>query len=244
MHAPDAAKLLDVWERGLRLPLQRKVLALLSASQPDTSSEALAALSIGQRDALLLNMREQLFGSNFEALSFCPKCGERVEAAFQASDIRAAPQAAAAQALTLDAGDCRITFRPPATQDLLAIPENTDAAAARRMLIARCVVEARDAQGERVDDRGLPEAAIAALAAHVAQADPQADIELALSCPACRHAWPAVFDIASFLTREIHAWAQCLLRDVHALARGYGWSEAAILALSPTRRQIYLDLVR
>ena len=33
-----------------------------------------------------------------------------------------------------------------------------------------------------------------------------------------------------------------LLGHVHALARAYGWREADILAMSPARRQVYLDL--
>lgn len=36
---------------------------------------------------------------------------------------------------------------------------------------------------------------------------------------------------------------QHLLYDVHLLAQAYGWSEASILAMSPKRRQTYLDWV-
>jgi hypothetical protein len=31
--------------------------------------------------------------------------------------------------------------------------------------------------------------------------------------------------------------------DVHALASAYGWSEREILALSDTRRRLYLEMV-
>ena len=65
-----------------------------------------------------------------------------------------------------------------------------------------------------------------------------------LSCPACAGAWSATFDIAGFLWKEIHAWAKTALRGVHVLARAYGWRESDVLALSPTRRQIYLELAR
>ncbi|HEX2516118.1 MAG TPA: phage baseplate protein, partial [Chloroflexota bacterium] len=37
--------------------------------------------------------------------------------------------------------------------------------------------------------------------------------------------------------------ARRLLREVHTLARAYGWREAEILALPGRRRQTYLDLV-
>ena len=38
------------------------------------------------------------------------------------------------------------------------------------------------------------------------------------------------------------AQASALMRDVHALATSYGWSEADVLDLSPRRRAVYLDL--
>ena len=71
----------------------------------------------------------------------------------------------------------------------------------------------------------LPDTVVAAISKDMAEADPQAEIELALACPACGHAWFALFDIAAFLWSEIHAWAQRTLHDVHILARAYGWRE-------------------
>jgi hypothetical protein len=60
--------------------------------------------------------------------------------------------------------------------------------------------------------------------------------------PGLRHSWDVLFDIVSFFWAEIGAWAQRLLREVHALASAYGWREADILALSAWRRRQYLDL--
>jgi hypothetical protein len=76
------------------------------------------------------------------------------------------------------------------------------------------------------------------------RADPQSNLQFSLTCPACGHCWEAAFDIVSFLWSEIHSWAQRTLRMVHLLARSYGWQEADILAMSPTRRQIYLEMAR
>jgi hypothetical protein len=66
---------------------------------------------------------------------------------------------------------------------------------------------------------------------------------LGLHCPLCSHSWQALFDIASFFWTEISAHARRLLREVDALARAYGWSEAEILGLSASRRQAYLELI-
>jgi hypothetical protein len=77
----------------------------------------------------------------------------------------------------------------------------------------------------------------------MATADPAAEVLLNLQCPLCTHSWQAFFDIAAFFWTEISAHARRLLHEVDALARIYGWDEAEILGLSPTRRQAYLELI-
>ena len=96
--------------------------------------------------------------------------------------------------------------------------------------------------GDDVPVASLPETVTEALASTMAEADPQGDVELALECPACGHAWRAGFDVASFLWAELDAWSRRTLDDVHVLASAYGWSENEILALGP-RRQHYLERV-
>jgi len=66
---------------------------------------------------------------------------------------------------------------------------------------------------------------------------------LELSCPVCRQNWRLSFDIGAFLWAEINSLAKRLLREVHTLARAYGWREADILSMSATRRQAYIELV-
>jgi len=76
----------------------------------------------------------------------------------------------------------------------------------------------------------------------MSEADPQAEILLEVSCPACSYVSPAPFDIVPHLWAELDAWAKRMLREVHSLAVVYGWSEAEILRMSAARRRIYLDL--
>jgi hypothetical protein len=77
----------------------------------------------------------------------------------------------------------------------------------------------------------------------MAEADPQAEVRIALSCPGCSNQWSSVFDIVAFLWGEIEDWAQRLLLEVHALASAYGWSERDIVAMGPRRRRFYLEMV-
>lgn len=77
----------------------------------------------------------------------------------------------------------------------------------------------------------------------MAQLDPQGDIQLTLACPKCSHEWLSPLDIVSYLWREINTWAGRTLNEIHLIASAYGWREADILALSPRRRQTYLELI-
>jgi len=244
MRVPGAAELLDLWERGLSQPLLRQMLTLLSAAYPELSGDQLAALPIGRRDALLLELRERLFGPDLTAVVSCPRCGEQLESTFRVADIRLGGDDPAETARAIDVEGYRVTFRLPATSDLLSLPGTADGASPRRRLLDRCLIRVCATDGEEVDRDALPEHVVAAIGTQMSAADPQADVELDLSCPACAHAWRAMFDIASFFSKEIHAWAQRTLSEVRALARAYGWRELDTLALSPTRRQIYLELAR
>ena len=115
-------------------------------------------------------------------------------------------------------------------------------AATRRALADRCILEATWGGVEATAD-DLPDDLLAALAAEMSARDPQAEVLLDLTCPACGARWQTVFDIAAYFWAELTAEAKRLLREVDALARAYGWCEADILALSPRRRQAYLELV-
>jgi hypothetical protein len=81
------------------------------------------------------------------------------------------------------------------------------------------------------------------LAERLEECDSLAETLLDLRCPACKDEWQIAFDIASFLHAEVDAQARRLLREVHTLARGYGWHEAEILAMSARRRRDYLELL-
>jgi len=241
MRPLPAAELLDVWEQGqARSPADRALLLLASAC-PDTQAEDLAELPIGQRDAGLLRLREWTFGPLVVSLATCPQCDERLELTFQVGDVLTPSPAPGEQPSSLNVGPYDVQFRLPNSRDLAAAAASGDVENGRRLLVERCVLAARRGDDEPADD--LPAEVVAVLAEQMAQADPQGDVRLSLACPACGHEWQAAFDIVSFFWSEIHAWAQRILHEVHALASAYGWREGDILAMSPWRRQAYLELV-
>ena len=243
MRPLSVAELMGVWERGLDVRPCERALAILAAACPESSTSALARISIGRRDAVLLTVREWAFGPELAVVAECPECHQPLETTLRVEDLRAETNEAAADAVAwLSSGRFRVSCRAPNTGDLLATA-GKDAEATRQQLFARCVVEAfRDADPIGADD--LPEDIVREVVEHIALIDPQADTRINFACPECRHGWTEAFDIASFFWAEIDAWARRLLRDVNVLARAYGWREHDVLALSPTRRQIYLAMAQ
>jgi hypothetical protein len=238
--AIGAEEFLRAWERGDGHASYQRMLAMLEMSPPLPRSPE--TLTVGARDGALLALRRRLFGDRFLSVTRCGACQETIELTFDADDVTAAAGSAEGeQTLTIE--QCSVTFRLPNVADLAAAERTGDLARGRGELLRRCVSRAaRD--GEELDPASLPPDVVSAIGERMAGADPQADVALDLTCPACGNSWREPFDVASFLWMEIQSAARHLLGDVHAIAATYGWSERSILAMSPARRNAYLEMVR
>ena len=241
MQTPSASELLGAWECGLAEPPCMRAAALLRLALPESSAERLAELSIGQRDACLLDLRESSFGRRVIGVASCPGCAELLELDFDIREVRVSPDQSSAPAALAVAG-YEVRFRLPTMQDLLASLHPNDLEATRQALLERAVIRASHA-GEAVTPVALPTEVAELVEARLGELDPQADVRLALSCSDCGQEWDARFDIATFLWSELDAWAGRLLYEVHLLASAYCWRETDILALSPARRRFYLEAV-
>lgn len=242
MRALSAAELLEVWERGFAQSPAQRALLLLAVAPGDTPLEQLTQFSAGQRDAHLLALREQTFGARLASVTVCPACAEQLQFEVNAADLRATPVAEVEGYFELKHADYHVEFRLPNGLDLASLDPGANLQANRQALLERCVRVARCGARE-VRVAQLPAEVGAAIAQRMAEADPQADVQFALTCPQCQHTWQTPFDIVSYFWTEINAWAARLLREVNWLASAYGWSEAEIFALSPWRRQAYLELI-
>ena len=206
-----------------------------------------AQLPIGERDRRLLALRDHLFGTHLTALTDCSECGASLELDFDTGEFGAASQADPAAdetctRLSLSQDGYDVQFRLPNSLDLLAMRSGGSDHENRLSLLEWLVLRA-SLGGQEIAVSELPASVVDALDRRLSNADPHADIYLDLACAACGARWQAPFDIASFLWTEMDGWALRLLRDVHRIARAYGWPEADIIALSPWRRQCYLDLL-
>jgi hypothetical protein len=242
MRALSAPELLAAWERAMDQPSTHRALILLGAACPDASPEELAQLTIGERDARLLMLREWTFGPQLTSFSNCAACGERLELSFKASDVRTISEMEQPHHPEMAVDRYEIGFRLPNSFDLIAAAAAGEVGSARAVILNRCVLSARHS-GREVSAGDLPENVINAIAARMNELDPQADIQLALKCPACANECNAQFDVESFFWAEIGAWATRIINEIHVLASAYGWREADILGMSAWRRQCYLKLV-
>ncbi|VAW89523.1 hypothetical protein MNBD_GAMMA18-1277 [hydrothermal vent metagenome] len=246
MRPLEATELLDVWEQGLNQPPLQRALMLVTAASPELDSEAVAGLSIGARDARLLQLREWMFGPRLLNTAQCPQCTERVEWEGRTTDLRiqAVDRVDLAEESALEIAGYQLHFRLPDSGDIAAVMASTqgEGDASSMALIKRCIISANH-QGKTCDLAELPQQALDALSQKIEQLDPQAEIRTELTCPECSHQWDVLFDIGGFLWIEINNWAERTLRTIHRLATAYGWTETEILNLSPVRRQLYLGMV-
>ncbi len=269
MRGVSVSELLNAWEQGLRQSPPERALTLLAA-HTELSPDELARLTIGERDWRLLVMREHVFGSQLTSLATCPACDENLEMTLDVADLLIesetvsetqdnlalrgaveleseivgdAESAANFAPFALKVAGYEVSFRSPNSRDLIAIEHCEDVAMARQMLLKQCLLIAEHG-GVRKSVEQLPATIVEAVAERMSEVDPQADVRFALVCTRCAHNWQETFDINTFFWSEIDAWAKGILREVHTLARAYGWSETEILALNAQRRSFYLEMVQ
>ncbi|GAC1347442.1 MAG: hypothetical protein NVSMB27_12850 [Ktedonobacteraceae bacterium] len=250
MHSLSTQEILRIWEIGSGQHPVDRALTMLAGAFPEIPQDDLVSLSVGQRDARLLDIRKRNFGTHLASFTECVKCQERLEFDLEVDDIQVAPRPESVnQEYRVACDRYELHFRLPTSLDLAAIAGCPDVTTARKLLVRRCVLKV-NRDGAEVSTEGLseevpslPETVVTALGAQMATSDPMAEIEIDVTCPACGHHWSVIFDIVLFLWAEICVQAKRLLREVHTLAWAYGWHEADILSLSAARRQYYLEMV-
>ena len=129
------------------------------------------------------------------------------------------------------------SFRLPNSRDLAYVAGESDCRTAVIGLLNRCRIDTGAASAWSDEE-------VEAVGEAMAVADPAAELQLALCCPACSEEWNLGLELVTFLWAEIEARAKRLVWEVHTLALAYGWTQTEILALNPARRALYLEMVR
>jgi hypothetical protein len=233
MGALAGELLLTAWELNRTMPELEAVLSLLMLAWPERSTDELALLPLGERNALLLELRAALFGPRMEGFATCPECGAELELTVDPRALAQGLRSEPAEASEEIAGYC---MRPLNSLDLMASSHAASEEEARGILLARSL-------GLKAHELAqLGESAVA-LAERFERVNASAEIRVRLECAVCRNRPVLDLDVARFLLREVAAAARRLMEEIHELASAYGWSESAIASMSAARRAAYMEML-
>jgi len=209
------------------------------------------ALTVGDRDALLLHLRRLTYGDKIHSVLACPQtgCREKMDLELTIGDILIPPNQHAKAVYEAELNEkniaYKVKFRLPtgADQEAMVKMGTRDPDSASMRLLQLCIKEINK-NGRKIKSKNnFPVAVAEALSQRMVELDPQAEILLKMPCPSCQQEFVANFDIGDFFFKELTAHSQQVFREVHLLAWHYHWDESDILNMTRSRRQIYLKLL-
>jgi hypothetical protein len=231
----EPAILLDLWERSESATPAERGVEMMRYAGLDPSK-----VTLGGREAALLRLHSELFGSRLLCLTDCPDCRESMEIDFPVDAL--VSEAETVSTFSVSCEGWHVECRTLTAEDLADVSRYPDASSAASALLDRLVLSVT-CDNALADLNTLPANIIGAITGALSEIDPLAEIGLDLRCPVCGFAFERVLDPPAVLWARLDAWARQLLREVHALARAYGWAESSILQMSAARRTAYLELI-
>lgn len=212
MTGLGADDLLRLYERGRDQGAWQRACLLSAAAGADGAT-------LGDIDRAVWRMRCAMVGQGGQALVTCSGCGAQIEI------------------------DLPVGFTPPDRQSEDTVPVVFDGETHLLRFPTLADVTPRGVNRAALcpdapwADPGFVDAAETALA----EADPGLRLQLTLHCADCGAAQAPDFDLLGFVWSELDAMARRLVSEIGQLARGYGWREADLLAMSARRRALYLE---
>jgi len=222
--------------------------------------EIVRNLLVGDRDYLVLKLRQITIGDRVEAILVCPnpKCGEKIDIDFNLRHVPIKQGRISSQVFTVrlprreafgeDERDkhCRVEFRLPngGDQEELAPLAITNESEAVNKLLARCIqrIDGITEIDESLVDKLSPSAR-SEIEKTMAELVPQIDLEMEAKCPECEVVFSFPFNISQFFLDELKVNLNQLYEEVHFLAFYYKWSESEILSMTRKKRRTYLGLL-
>lgn len=235
----DEQAMLDAIEAGAPVASVLTLLLGRCARHDDAPLGArAAALTVGERDALALDLRAASLPTPLRAALTCRACGEVLELVVDPDLLSG--RSAADEPVVLEAEGYRLVCRPMTGEDQEHAARSSEDAGAT--ILARCVT-VTDSSGQTVPVSALPAALADRAAACVLALDPAAETTLQAVCPGCGATISGTLDAAGFVLAELSRRAAALPAEILAIARATGWREAEILAMPQARRRRYAALL-
>jgi hypothetical protein len=241
--APDALRpLRGVDELALcdGRPIDRAA-GLVAASAPGLDPDQLA---LGEFNRLLLRIHAVNWGEATDAVARCPaeRCGVRMDVPLDFGAMLAAwPDAPPSAPVSVEIDGVRALLRPARVGDLRAAlaapgPAGPHATLMKRVMAGLAVA---DGVSPAPDALAGDPAALSAVEAALARADPFATLTVRGACPVCGLETPLAVEPMLFALAPLSD-PETVLDEVDLIARAYHWSEAEILGLPIARRRAYL----
>jgi hypothetical protein len=230
-------QIISIWEQGQgRFPIEQGLIILGMVSQ----KEDLGQLNLGEKNLLLLQIRESNFGQSMLCFTRCPQCTQALEFVLDTqtlinSQLQTIKPSAA---YTIILHNQEATVRLPNSNDLIVCLQHNNRAQVRQRLLQRCLLSENDIENTQWSDELWNQ-----LAECMRNFDPLSETLFNHNCPDCSHQWQSLFHIDDFLWQEIAAYAQRLLTETAQLAAAFSWSEESIMAMSFKKRQFYLEKI-
>lgn len=224
MALPSAAVLLGAWEPRSGRPPHQRLSALLahSSTAPDCERDTL-----GERNRRLLALHAELSSRSMEARVVCAACQTENEFAVPVESILSLEPPRADATVSLRRASGVVHYRLPCMADLGASGE-------ARAVLALCCLATPPPQ--------LTDAEVLELGRRFEELDPAAEVVITAHCAGCQAPLRASVDVAAFVAADLDRFVDGVYADVDRIARAYGWSEQAILALPAARRRRYVTL--
>jgi hypothetical protein len=225
-----------------------RCLVQLGPVRPVTAA-VVRSLCVGDREALMLQLRQLTLGDRMPCVVNCPACGQALDLPLRATDLLVPSYAETGPTYEFspsgEGESYRVRFRlaTGADQEAVAETARTDVAAAATALLQRCLVEVRRNGGADLAIEACPKELGSCISARIGELDAQAELSLNLRCPECEQSFSAMLDAAACFRRELSFRGRDWCREVHFLAYYYHWSEQDILAMSPNRRRRYVEVL-
>ncbi len=195
-------------------------------------------LCLGDRQYLMLCLACLAGGDIVWFHPECEQCGKRFDIQIRRSEIPVKPAGKGYPYIDISLGGRNRRFRVPNGEDELSI-RGKPLAQAVDHLLRRCL--ACDDAGSPGPDTlcGLSEKDMGAIEQAMDEIVPDVGSRVETRCPECGRPQEIALKTEGPPVTPLMA----LYRDIHLLARNYGWHEGQILALPTWRRKLYIRLI-
>jgi hypothetical protein len=213
------------------------------------TSDLVKALTIGDREAALLQIRHLTFGNKLNCFINCTNgnCNGQIGLDLKVSDLLVSPyqvvQERYRQTITHNGEKYIVDFRLPTGLD----QEKIGRIAKKNQEISTLQVFQSCISRIEINGKGkskkIPLKVYDKVFKSVDQLDPQAEIRFKITCPECNNDFTTIFDTGIYIRNELDNSLNELYNEIHFLALHYHWSEQEIMDMSIGKRRLYRDLL-